>query len=315
MKKYIIYTLLLGFSFTSCDKVDDPFPKDQGTSISLDGNTQYITDPSLNITDTTTLKNLINNNVWDTISSPNNSTKRFIVIEEFTGHQCLNCPRGARKIMQLDSIYGEQLIPVAIHAGSFAQPFPPSHGSYTKDFRVAGGYGDTYLNTFGVSGYPSAMVSRTNNGEVMGDAQWEARIKTIKDDQPKAVLSIKNYVILDSNASDSKIIRIQIDIEWLADVSGDHNLQLYLTEDHIIAWQLDGSVDVEFYDHRHMLRKVVNGAFGLKLASAKMGEKESFQYITSIDNDWKPKNMESIAFIFNQSPSYEILQGNAAHLR
>ena len=35
---------------------------------------------------------------------------RKFILEEFTGHQCPNCPQGNIKAQQLKSIYGEKLI-------------------------------------------------------------------------------------------------------------------------------------------------------------------------------------------------------------
>jgi len=314
MKKQLILPLLFIVALSACDKVDDPFPEKKDISFSLDETTEYIVDADLNINDTTALKKLFTDHQWDTIAAPDNSTKRFIVVEEFTGHKCLNCPRGTWEIVRLDNIHQEQLIPVAIHAGTFAEPRPPK---YSHDHRVGGdgGAGDTYLNTFGVTAYPSAMVSRTRQAELLSDAQWDQRINSIKNDIPKVKIDLKNYIVKDTNSSAANILRIQIDIEWLDNLTKEHQLQVFLTEDNIIDWQDSAGVDLEFYNHRHMLRKVVNGNFGLELEAAEIGKKASYQYITTVDNKWKAKDMESVVFIFEKSPSYEIIQGNAAHLR
>lgn len=312
--KRLIFPFLLILAFAACDQVDYPYPEGQGLSFTLDDGIEYIIDANLNISagDTNFLKNLFSNYSWDTITAPDNSNKRFVVVEEFTGHTCLNCPIGSWEIVRLKDIYKEQLIPVSIHSGYFARP-KSSGEKYRTDYRVKGGHGETYSTTFNIVAYPSAMVSRINNAEVTTNAQWENRINSIKDEAPKVKIDLKNYVV--TNNSLDSIIRVQIDIEWLEDLNDKYNLQVFLTEDNVIDWQDSSGTDIEFYKHRHMLRKVVNGTFGLELDSTTTGKKASYQYITTVEEGWKLEEMEAVVYIFRQSPSYEIIQGNAASLR
>tara|TARA_R110002072_G_scaffold13368_8_gene56029 strand:- start:327 stop:1250 length:924 start_codon:yes stop_codon:yes gene_type:complete len=296
---------LLSIAFIACDEVDDPFPENVGISFSLDGNTEYIVEPDLGVSSEADLINLITQTRWDSSESPDNSNQRFMVLEEFTGHTCIFCPAGTKEILRLDSIYGDQLIPVGIHAGGFAVPSPPP---YTYDFRVEGGHGEIYLTTFNPgNAYPRGMVSRLT-GRSVSSANWAIQINQLKNDAPKVKLAIKNYY------SDSlKILRMQIDFEWLSDLSEDYNLQVYLVEDNIIAWQKDGNKEIEDYNHRFVLRKVVNDTYGKSLETAVNGQKKSIQYITSVKSEWDVQNLSSVAFIFNSAESsYEIIQGNTA---
>ena len=66
-----------------------------------------------------------------------------ILLEDYTGHKCGNCPRAAEKAEELKEIYGVQLIPIAIHAGFFASDFG---GNFTTDFTsIAGNEWDTFF--------------------------------------------------------------------------------------------------------------------------------------------------------------------------
>src|SRR4051812_26459052 len=62
---------------------------------------------------------------------------RKVLLVDFTGHQCVYCPRGARKAIELEDFYGSQLIGIAIHCGSFA--LTNTSGMYTYDFRTPEG--------------------------------------------------------------------------------------------------------------------------------------------------------------------------------
>lgn len=301
---FIASTLLV---FSSCEKVEDPYPVNIGQSIMYQ-NTEYVVDQDFQLGNSTQLAEFLNQYNWNSENSPDNRNDRYVVLEEFTGHTCKFCPGGTREIIRLDGIFEEKLIPVGIHAGSFAATFPPSYGKYTTDFTVDGGHGNEYLTTFNVSSYPSGLVSRRNDGAIYSDSQWEQQINNIVGSSPIAQLIVTNYY-----EPNERILRTQIDIEWLSSVAEEMSLQLYLSEDHIIDWQLDGNVDVPDYDHRHVLRKVVNGTWGKSIGQAIDGETVSIQYITHVDEEWKANDMEAIAFIFN-SDDYEVMQANAAYI-
>lgn len=267
MKKFIlplVFTFII-VSFYSCDKIDDP----------------------------------IENGV---VNNPDDSTaKRRILIEEFTGQLCTYCPDGAREIERLVSVYGSQLIPVSIHAGSFADP----NNGAPDDFRTADG--NTYNTTFGVSSYPAAAVSRLNNAAISGKNQWETDIISIKDDAPMAEITISN-----TYNNSNRNVDISVDVEWLLDgnQSSNYKLQVYVIEDHIVAYQLDNGTGVNNYNHRHMLRGAVNGTWGDAITTTTAGTTENFSLSTTLNASWDENNCEIVAFIYIEGPDYEVIQAN-----
>lgn len=55
-----------------------------------------------------------------------------VLLEDYTGHTCGNCPRAAEKAEELKTLYKDSLIVIAVHAGSFANPT----SSYPNDYRT-----------------------------------------------------------------------------------------------------------------------------------------------------------------------------------
>ena len=53
---------------------------------------------------------------------------RKILLEDYTGHKCPNCPEAAVEAHNLKLAYGDSLVIMAVHAGVFAEP-APSWGS------------------------------------------------------------------------------------------------------------------------------------------------------------------------------------------
>ena len=45
------------------------------------------------------------------------STLRTVLLEDFTGQKCVNCPKGTKVIEQLQEAYGDYFIAVGIHGG------------------------------------------------------------------------------------------------------------------------------------------------------------------------------------------------------
>lgn len=309
MKKIFLLLSISAFIFQACDKIDDPIPKDASSSAS-DGNIEFVVDASLGLSSIDSIRDFISSKSWDSIESVDNSAQRFVVLEEFTGHYCNNCPDGAREIARLKGEYGDQIIPIAIHATQqFAAPRTAA-GKYSTDFRVEGGHGETYLGDLNIGALPQGIVSRTtSSGRQI--SQWESDFLAIRNNAPLASLTIKNFY-----ASTDTIVRTRIEINWLNTSSENYNLQVHLLESNVIDWQLDGPTDVPDYNHKHILRKVVNGTYGKALKDATIGSKETIEYITTFKNAWKPENIEVVAFVFNSDPnSYEIIQGNAAHIK
>lgn len=73
------------------------------------------------------------------------SPKKRVLVEEFTGRDCPNCPLGILGIEKLEQRFGDQVIPVALH-GYTGDPLMGSLNSYCA-----------YLN---FSGAPSANINR-----------------------------------------------------------------------------------------------------------------------------------------------------------
>ena len=307
MKKYIFYSFLF-LSIVACDKVDDPFEGTSGPSFNI-GGVEFISDPSLNLTDSADYADFILGHTWDSDVSPSNENQRFIVLEEFTGHTCTFCPNGTREIVRLDDKYGDQLIPLGIHTGSFATP-ATNGDKFTTDFRTEP-HGGTYATTFGSTSFPSGIVSRTS-ASTTGLNDWEQAIISIKDDAPLASLELTSY-----SSTETNTLRANIKFTWKQTLPEDYNLQVFLVEDNIVDWQLDNGVQNETYNHRHVLRMVVNDTFGKALDAAEDGEGQEIQYIFPIDANWKVDDLEVIAYIFKDGTNgdYEIIQANASHVK
>lgn len=276
--------------FTSCDKVDNPIPQDTTSTDGID---------------------------WDdSLYVESNPSIRKILIEEFTGHLCTYCPDGAREIDNLVALYGSQIIPLSYHAGNFADVPASGNGfdangdgvmDYTTNFKTISG--EIYFSTFGVASNPAATVSRINNAGITGLSQWDADILSIKNDVPK--VSIGLSTLYDDS---TRIVKAVVNTEWLSSETGNYKLQLYLVQDSIYDWQLDNSVHMPLYLHRHVFRKAINGAWGTPIPSSNIGDINTQEHAIELNPEWDKDHCIVIAHIYTEGPNYEVLQAEELHI-
>ncbi|MBL4592832.1 MAG: Omp28 family outer membrane lipoprotein [Flavobacteriales bacterium] len=287
MKKIFIPFIASIVIISSCDKIDNPIPDNV---VNLDG---------ISFEDSAYV-----------VSTPG---MRKILIEEFTGHLCTFCPDGSREIERLDSIYGNQLIPMSIHAGGFADPLTGTdiNGDlafdYTTDFRTTPG--TSYYSTFGVASNPAATVSRINSASITGLSQWDADFMSIMGDAPK--VSIGLSVLYDDS---TRTVKAVVNTEWLSSETGNFNLQLYLVEDSVVDWQLDNGVHTQFYTHRHVFRETINGTWGSPIPTSNLGDTDTQEAAIILPTNWNKDNCIVIAHIYKSSPDYEIIQAEELHV-
>ena len=289
------------FSFiliiTSCDVVEGPYEIDTGGVTPTDTNT-YV---------------------------------KKILIEDFTGHTCQNCPGAARELEAIHDLYGDQIIGMALHVSkTFARPYHSSLApNYQYDFRTK--WGKEWDDLFGISGLglPGGMVNRIGypSEHRLGKDEWLARVITELEKEIDFGISIT------TNMTGTEGV-ITINTEILNNINGDYNLVVCLSESNIINWQKDGPEDVEDYEHNHALRSllsdenlstssnytstdVIEKTISVNLSTLEQFNIDYSQNTAEIGNGnaggWDSSNMSVIAYIYDNT-TQEILQVEEAHL-
>jgi outer membrane protein Omp28 len=225
-----------------------------------------------------------------------------ILIEDYTGHTCGNCPPAAAKITELKGLYGERLLSMAIHAGSFAIPFPQSAGMYTYDFRTEVGNDlDAYF--IGTAGNPNGMVNRqTYNGNIVAAwGSWAGHVNDIVvlNNFPDAGIKIENsYTAADST------LDITLKTCFFNDLAGTYKVCAYLIEDSIQNWQKDYSLtntNIPDYWHREVLRGSANGTWGDLLSPTTRGALGVKNYTMTVKNEFRSAYCKVLAFIYDDA--------------
>ena len=215
--------------------------------------------------------------------------KKHVLIEDFTGQRCINCPKAASLISQLQESFGEDnIIAVGIYGGDFGYT-PVSQGHTPLSLTTADG--DSYYTTWGVKAQPSGMVDRTG-GVLSNLAYWTAYVNGLIKNKPTVMITPTTKY--DSN---SKSLTVDVDIVGLQTLQ-NARLQVWLIEDGIVDMQYmtDGSVNKE-YVHNHVFRATVNDKNGDPIDVVEHGEVKK-SYSINIKDEWKAENMSVVTFVF-----------------
>lgn len=185
---------------------------------------------------------------WNVQTEP---TKKSVVIEEFTGIHCSNCPDGHKRATMLHHSHPEDLFIVSVHSGYFATPSRNEPNYITKE-------GTAIHDYFEVNSYPCGTTSRRDAGLglVQGRNDWGASSRVIV-----AETSPVNLWVGCSYDSQSRKLNVTVE-GYYTGTMDDPRLTVEILQDNILGPQSGGLMGVE-YLHRHMLRLMLNeDAFG-----------------------------------------------------
>ena len=260
-----------------------------------------------------------------------NTYVKKILIEDFTGHTCQNCPSAARELEAIHDLYGDQIIGMGIHVSkTFAKPYPSIQApNYQYDFRTK--WGKEWDELFGISGIglPGGMINRIGypNEHRLGKNEWIARVITELEKEVNFGISITNNITGSQG-------EITVNTEILNNINGEYNLVVCLNESNIINWQKDGPVDVENYEHNHAFRSLLSDEnlstssnysisdtiekiINYDLASLEQFNIDYSQNTAELGNGnaggWNASNMSVIAYIYDKT-TQEILQVEEIYL-
>lgn len=217
---------------------------------------------------------------------------RAILIEDFTGQRCINCPTGTEIINGIVDTYGEDnVIAVGIHSG------PLGFAGNSKTVGLMTDTGNEYYTHWDKEnkmGQPWVIFNRKTSPDSHYN-NWAAMVGTIISE--KANLSVKI-----ANAYDAATRTLTTTVG--ADgVNGTVNgkLQVWIVEDGVPALQMmpDGSANKE-YIHNHVFRAAVNGTWGEDV-TVKEGETTTMKYSYKLPEAWNADNIAVVAFVYNDN--------------
>lgn len=260
-------------------------------------------------------------NPKQTINSGNggtnsNITVRKVLLEDYTGQTCGNCPAAATKADEVQTLFGNNVIVLAVHAGFFAEP--SASGTYTTDYTTPAG--DAWDTFFGISaaGNPNGMINRKDfpsTTHIKNHNSWPTEVSALVNQPADAKISITpNY------NSSTRNLNVDVKTKFINPLSNNHKLSVVLVEDSIVGPQKDYSQNpstIYNFVFKHVLRGSLNGDFGDVLNSAPVFTNDSITKTISnysVPVKYKENKLYVLAFVYNSS-TYEIIQAEQVKIK
>ncbi len=280
--KWILLILAITFlSLYACDEIEKPYARNDA----------------------------IDNGDDDDDDNSDDDEKRIkkVFLEDFTGHRCVNCPKAHQIVDELKAEFGDSLITIAIHAGTYASP--DDQGHFTADYRSPAG--QELHNAFDVEFYPAGLINRQEEGSLFLSSSWKAEIRSQMGQE--AIVAID---ILPEFEDADNTLNVDVAASFTESYAGAVNLCVFITENGLISPQENRNEDVgptptiEDYEHDHVLRASLNGAWGEPVTSEDILADMLYEHTFSgyqVSEDWDADKLDLVAFVYDQT-TMEVLQ-------
>lgn len=223
---------------------------------------------------------------------------KTVLIKDFTGARCVNCPEAAEYAHELQHRLGEDRIFIlSVHAGYLATPvglFP--------DFRTD--EGTIWYNNNASNPLFSVDHVALTEGNTLNDSQLDTPVG-------EALAEPQSFDISISNTYDEASRRLSVDNRFSS--TGDNQGQYYATvclvEDSVVGRQVvPGGVDTA-YVFRNVFRGTLNGAEGEQLVNGQVYVNDDFSkhYTLDLDAAYNADQCYILTYIYDKSDG-KILQ-------
>ncbi len=263
-------------------------------------------------------ENFVDTTYSATIETPQS---RNVLIEEFTGASCTNCPDGHATVASLIATNGERVVAVAYHTFNGGAIFKPvkelsGHNS-VYDFRDSAAtlIGDIIFG--GVTSIPKAGIDRVNvsSSKLIDRNLWASEFN-----KRLTIASPVNLYITSSYNSTEDLVSVNVKVAYTSAVANKNILTLGVIESDIVdAQKYPDSVDMH-YNHTHVFRKCLtpyNGKAVLDtMATKKAGTVYVYNYSFKPAPAWKLENCKIVGFISNfDGDNKEVLQAKEVKIK
>jgi hypothetical protein len=305
---FILSSVIAAFLISSCDHVENPFP------------------PAVNVDlDTTIYPGVWSDYVaseWpDFATLPDDNPNRNALIEDYTGHNCSNCPAAASVAHSLHEANPTRVFVASIHASntvSGTSSFQSVNlaAGYTVDFTnpnslELGTYFGITLPNSGFFGNPAGTVCRTNTaGEYFSaSGSWSTRVNGVLSSPLKVAIKAKlNYFETPNHG-----FFLHTEVEKIdQSITNDLGIVAWMIEDTLVAPQNVNNVLTTDYVHRDIMRGSLDGStWGQTLSSSMMNNGKyyvNYSYIlpdqlypqNGTSTGYNPENMHVLIYVYDK---------------
>lgn len=242
------------------------------------------------------------------------SAPHQVLIEEFTGQSCTNCPAGHHDLYLLDSANPGRLNIIGYYVQGLSLTTPPNGAIY--DFRTTiattiGNFLYGGINTLPVAGIDRDPVGTVTTANLLqiDRGNWDNLVPTLL-----SVVDSVNLSVSSSYNTTTDSAKISVTITYTKNVTSYQNLSIAIVEDSMVDLQDEFPVNDPNYIFTDVLRDYVTyvptGDAILPYQTPKTaGTALTRTYVHGISSTWIPAHCRVIAYILStNAPYYTIWQ-------
>jgi hypothetical protein len=228
---------------------------------------------------------------------------QYVLLQDFTGVQCIFCPASTREIKRLQTIFGDKLIVVKLHPQTIQNNVYGPLSDTNVDLRNV--QAQEYFLHYNIPSLPKGIIMQKS--EPLEREQFFGKILSYYTRQ--AVASIELTANLTGNT-----ININSNVSFIENHNGNGNthLSLMILEDHLFATQLEAGPPTIIhinYRHDNILRGMATPLWGDQIAGNTItnGTSINRNHTIELNSAWKPENLCVVAILFDNGTK-EVIQ-------
>jgi len=247
---------------------------------------------------------------------------KMVLLEDFTGLSCVNCPYADDEDSVLRAQYPNQIVSICEHTviGSLSNPYP-GYGALSDSDALVN------YNLFGNQGsLPYGAIDRTifsgQDTILQLYGAWGGFMSTEVTLTPPMNVDIVNQIYDTTSGK----LTATIQVTYTSIMNEYNYISAAITEDSIIDPQKNFTGWVLKYVHQHVLRKFIFPVTGLQLETSgshspgniySPGNTYLVKFNTYINKkEWKPAHCNIVAFVHEETGrKLKVLQATISHLK
>jgi Outer membrane protein Omp28 len=231
-----------------------------------------------------------------------------VLIEEFTGVKCPNCPDGHDIVATIQNTNPSRVIAVGYYPFGQAQT-EPLKDLTDEDFRLADA---TDLSTFlgGIPFLPVAAIDRKKFGGAILNQRtmWSNFVQTQLADSLAPLNMLLSVVYNDA----TRELKIKTSVRYINSISSKHNISVLIYENNLVDAQEYPSYIDSNYMFKHVLRDVITPVGGSSVLDSMATKPAGLVFEKTIwytlPAKWNPSNCKIVAFVHDAAATKEVYQ-------
>ena len=225
------------------------------------------------------------------------SIRRAVLVEEFSGQLCVNCPAAAEALETMQEANGgpDRVVVVTLHAGQSIQlAIGKEMGEAMGVEGLATDFGEQLFSNYGLQSEPNAVIDRRSG--VVSQPQWLTTIvNSLRREATEALQLSTSY--------DASTRQLTVNVLGRSSRESGFagNVHLWLTEDSIVSVQ---RLESGGYDFEHVFNNIFRTSAtpmeGSPVTIPYSNEPQQVYTATvTLEAGWRPEKMAVVAFVDN----------------